>query len=154
MKVGLDRINAHVDYVGFDSGANIMELEGVHAPLNGDDKHIIPKLCWVDASKPFDIDRTFDAVLSKEVGEHIPKMEERAFMDNLIKLANPHGGRIILTWGYPRQGGNGHVNCQLKSYIIEEMEKHGVIFDEISTKWLGRRIANAYAENLMIFFKP
>lgn len=154
MKVALDRINADVDYVGFDGGANIMEMEGVHAPVYGDDKHIIPKLCWADASKPFDTHRTFDAVLSKEVGEHIPKIGEAAYMDNLVRLAKPHGGRIIMTWAHPGQGGNGHINCQPKSYIIEEMEKRGVIFDKMVTKWLGSKIASNYAENLMIFFKP
>ena len=153
MKVALDRINADVDYTGFDGGANIMEMEGVHAPVYGDDKHVIPKLCWADASKPFDIHRTFDVVLSKEVGEHIPKEGEAAFMDNLIRLAKPRGGRIILTWAQPGQGGKGHVNCQSKSYVIEEMEKRGVVFDELNTNWLGRKILPGYAKNLMIFFK-
>jgi len=154
MKVALDRINADVDYVGFDGGANIMDMEGINAPVGGDTGHVIPKLCWADASKPFDVQRTFDVVLSKEVGEHIPKEGEAAFMDNLIKLAKPHGGRIILTWAHPGQGGNGHVNCRPKPYIIKEMEKRGVIFDELSTKWIGKRIAPAYSRNLMVFFKP
>merc|ERR1712232_715467 len=153
LKVALDRINADIDYTGFDGGANIMEMEGVHAPVANDDHHIIPKLCWVDASKPFDIHRTFDAVLSKEVGEHIPKEGEGAFMDNLVRLAQPNGGRIILTWAHPGQGGHGHVNEQPKEYIIEQMEKRGVRFEKGATDWLGSRISPAYAVNLMIFTK-
>merc|ERR1712232_735510 len=149
----LDRINADIDYTGFDGGANIMEMEGVHAPVANDDHHIIPKLCWVDASKPFDIHRTFDAVLSKEVGEHIPKEGEGAFMDNLVRLAQPNGGRIILTWSHPGQGGHGHVNEQPKEYIIEQMEKRGVRFNKRATDWLGSKISPAYAVNLMIFTK-
>jgi hypothetical protein len=50
MKTVLDRIRADVDYIGFDGGANIMELEGVNTPVYGDPNHVVPHLCWVEAS--------------------------------------------------------------------------------------------------------
>lgn len=154
MKVALDLIGADIDYVGFDGGYNIMELEGKNTPVFGDDTHVVPHLCWVDASKPFYLAQTFDAVLSKEVGEHIPAAGEAAFMDNLVRLAKPHGGLIILTWAHPGQGGNGHVNCKEKKDIIERMERRGVKHEPIMTQALGATIASAYAENLMVFSKP
>lgn len=131
-----------------------MELEGVNTPVHGDDSHVVPHLCWTDASKPFYLDRTFDVVLSKEVGEHIPPEGEASFMDNLVRLARPGGGIIILTWAKPGQGGFHHVNCKEKSYIIEQMEKRGVKFHEAFTMELGSKIAKAYAENLTVYIKP
>jgi SAM-dependent methyltransferase len=151
MKVALDRMGADVDYTGFDGGSNIMELEGTHAPVVNDPHHIIPHLCWVDASKPFNLGRTFDVVLSKEVGEHIPPEGEQAFMDNLVRLARPDGGIIVLTWSPPGRGGFGHVNCREKSYIIKEMEKRGVKFEADMTSTLGSKIARAYADNLTVY---
>ena len=75
-------------------------------------------------------------------------------MDNLARIAKPHGGKIILTWACPGQGGNGSINCKHKSYVIEEIEKRGVTYNEASTTWFWERIHSAYAENLMIFSKP
>ena len=88
------------------------------------------------------------------MGEHIPPEGEQAFMDNLVRLARPGGGIIILTWAHPGQGGFHHVNCQEQSYIIEQMEKRGVKYDAGMTNALGSNIGRAYAENLMIFTKP
>jgi len=154
MKVALDRINADIDYFGLDGGANIMELEGTNTPVRGDENHIVPHVCWADASKPFSLDRQFDAVMSKEVGEHIPPEGESAFMDNLVKLAKPNGGWIILTWAHVGQGGHHHVNCKDQPYVIEKMEERGVIYDILATEDIGSKIASAYAENLMVFYKP
>lgn len=154
MKVALDRISADIDYTGFDGGANIMELEGQNLPVKGDDAHVVPHLCWVDASKPFFYDRQFDAVLSKEVGEHIPPEGESAYMDNLVRLAKPNGGRIIITWAHPGQIGFHHVNCKDQSYVIAQMEERGVFYDSQATEWIGSKISSNYAENLMVFFKP
>ena len=76
-------------------------MEGINAPACEDEKHLIPKLCWADASKPFDIQRTFDSVLSKEVGEDIPKEGVQALMDDLAKLVRSYSGRIIIRWAQP-----------------------------------------------------
>ena len=155
MKVGLDRIGAtDIEYVGFDGGANIMELEGQNTPVNQDPNHIVPHLCWADASKPFDVGRTFDAVLSKEVGEHIPPEGEAAFMDNLVRLAKPGGGIIMLTWAHPGQGGFHHVNFKDQTYVIAKMVERGVNYNKEMTESLGKTIPSAYAVNLMVFVKP
>ena len=123
MKVTLDSINANINYTRFNSRANIRKIEGAHSPVYSNDKHIIPNLCQVDAPKSFNIHYTFDVVLSKEVSEHILKKGEAKFIDNLLRLAKPCEGRIILTWVQPGQGGKGYVNCQSKSHIIEKIKK-------------------------------
>merc|ERR1711992_116500 len=103
-------------YTGFDGGANIMDLEGVNTPVIGDDKHVVPHICWGDFSKPLYLGDKYDVVLSIEVAEHIPKTGENAFMDNLVRHMK-HDGIIILTWAYPGQGGHHHVNEQNKAYV-------------------------------------
>jgi len=156
MKVALDKIGAtDIEYVGFDGGSNIMELEGQNTPVYGDPNHVVPHLCWTDASKPFNVGRTFDAVLSKEVGEHIPPEGEANFMDNLVRLAKPGGGIIMLTWAHPGQGGFHHVNCKDQNYVIAKMVERGVIYSkELTESLIASRMPSAYAENLMVFVKP
>ena len=154
MKVALESIGADIEYVGFDRGSNIMELEGINTPVVGDPNHVVPRLCWTDASKPFHVGRTFDAVLSKEVGEHIPPEGEANFMDNLVRLAKPGGGIIMLTWAHPGQGGFHHVNCKDQTYVIAKMVERGVNYNKEMTESLGETIPSAYAVNLMVFVKP
>ena len=43
--------------------------------------------------------------------------------------------------------------CKEKPYVIAKMMERGVIFNEQMTESLGKTIAPAYAENLMVFVK-
>lgn len=61
-------------------------------------------------------------VYSLEVGEHIPKERETAFLDNLAHAASD---TLILSWALPSQPGVGHVNCQPNAYVIEKMKQRG-----------------------------
>ena len=48
------------------------------------------------------------------MGEHIPKIYEKIFIDN---LDNNNTKGIIISWAVKGQGGVGHVNEQNNEYI-------------------------------------
>jgi len=68
----------------------------------------------------------YDWVTSFEVGEHIPKEFEDVFIDNLCNHAKKG---IVMSWGYPGQPGEGHINCQTSEHIIEQLYKRGFLVD-------------------------
>jgi len=61
-------------------------------------------------------------VICLEVGEHIAKDREVAFLRNLVNLSS---GRIILSWAVPGQGGNRHVNEKSREEVHSLMKKFG-----------------------------
>ena len=75
-----------------------------------------------DLSQPFDCGLEMDAVLSLEVGEHIPAQFEPVFIDNVCR-SKPK--MIVLSWAIPKQPGDGHVNCRSNEYIISQLEQRG-----------------------------
>eukprot|EP01065_Artemidia_motanka_P040545 TRINITY_DN5100_c0_g5_i1.p1 TRINITY_DN5100_c0_g5~~TRINITY_DN5100_c0_g5_i1.p1 ORF type:complete len:310 (+),score=62.64 TRINITY_DN5100_c0_g5_i1:88-930(+) len=74
-----------------------------------------------------------DWVMCLEVAEHIPHVHENAFLGNLHRH-NKKG--IVLSWGVPGQGGQGHVNEQPNSYVVSKLEGMGYLFDVEGTKTL------------------
>ena len=68
----------------------------------------------------------YDWVLSLEVGEHLPKRHEAAFLENCHR----HNARgMVLSWATRGQGGTGHVNEQDNDYVkaaVCAMGSHGI----------------------------
>jgi len=143
------------EYVGLDGGSNIMELEGTAAPVQNDPNHVIPPLCWVDASMPFDWGRTFDIVFSSEVGEHIPREGEQNFLDNLVRLVNNDGGYLFLSWAHIGQGGFAHINERDIPYLIDQLERRGMTFENEESNFFRTHFVegSAWKKNLIIFQK-
>ncbi len=84
-------------YTAYDGG------EGVEAATDG-------AVRFLDLSEPTWLGRTFDWVMSLEVGEHIPKEQESAYVGNIVR----HASRgVVLSWAVPGQGGHHHVNNQV-----------------------------------------
>jgi GTPase involved in cell partitioning and DNA repair len=80
-------------------------------------------VCGVrDLSREFHLERSFDCVLSLEVGEHIPEEFAETFLDNLCRHASRH---IILSWAVPGQGGHGHVNCRSNAWVRQNLAERG-----------------------------
>jgi hypothetical protein len=106
----------------------------------------------LDLSKPFDLNKKFDCVLSFEVGEHIPKQYEQFFLDNICKHTDK---LIILSWAVIGQGGDGHVNCQNNDYIISQLEKRNFIYNENASIELRNSVSNAkwFKNTIMVFSK-
>lgn len=111
---------------GYGMYANTLEQHDIrcdcydgnpHTPMLTDNK------CGVlDLSVAFDLHKTYDCVISLEVGEHIPRTFENIFIDNLIRHTNKW---IIISWALPHQGGHGHVNEQPNEYIEEKFRDLG-----------------------------
>jgi len=103
----------------------------------------------VDFSYPQYIGR-YDLVLSLEVGEHIPKEYEQAFIDNICRTAIRY---VCLSWATPGQGGTGHVNCQWNGYVVDEMKKRGFVYDLDKSKILRKASTLPWFKNtLMVFY--
>jgi len=93
----------------------------------------------------------FDAILSIEVGEHIPAEREQIFIDN---LTNSTDNVLILSWAVPGQGGLGHVNCRENEYIIEQIEKRGFIHHpDFSTRLREIAELSWFKHTIMVFNK-
>jgi 2-polyprenyl-3-methyl-5-hydroxy-6-metoxy-1,4-benzoquinol methylase len=106
----------------------------------------------LDLSKPFYLQKKFDAVMSLEVGEHIPAEFEALFLDNICKHAIK---TLIISWAIEGQGGDGHVNCKNNDYIIYEVEQRGFKYNKKASEELRKATTNAswFANTLMIFKK-
>jgi len=88
-------------------------------------------------------------VYSVEVGEHIPKEFEDVFINNLVWAAEKG---IVLTWAHIGQGGDGHVNCQNRDYIIKKFKDRGFEIDASEVERMKPSAAE-FGENLYVFLR-
>jgi hypothetical protein len=65
-----------------------------------------------DLTRPVDLGKRFDLVLSLEVAEHLPPGAASTFVDTLTR----HGDIILFSAAIPTQGGIHHVNEQWAQY--------------------------------------
>lgn len=106
----------------------------------------------LDLSKPFYLKKKFDAVLSLEVGEHIPAEFEDVFISNITKHAK---NTLIISWAIEGQGGSGHVNCKNNDYIIRQITERGFKYNEKASNNLRKAATNAswFSYTLLVFDK-
>jgi len=104
----------------------------------------------LDLSKDFNLKKTFDAVISLEVGEHIPKEFESTFINNLCKHTK---NILILSWAVIGQGGDGHVNCQNNDYIIEQLLSRGFKIDIMMSNFLRQVSYLPWFKNTIMVFE-
>ena len=143
--------NANLKWTGFDGGNNIQDFNGQTVALRGDPNFTVPKVCWIDASKPIKLNKIFDWVLSIEVGEHIPKKSESAFLDN---LANHNREGVILSWAVRGQRGHGHVNEQSNDYIVSQMAKRNLTYDSEQSKEFRNSVTEcSWLRNTIMVFR-
>ena len=104
----------------------------------------------LDLTKPFYLKKKFDAVMSLEVGEHIPAEFEVLFLDNICKHVRK---TLIISWAIEGQGGSGHVNCKNNDYIIATVCERGFKYNEKHTNHLREAATNAswFGYTLMVF---
>ena len=103
----------------------------------------------LDLSRPIQIDRPFDLVVSLEVAEHIPKQCAKTFVESLTKL----GPIILFSAAIPFQGGTCHVNEQWPEYWANYFRENGYeVIDCIRKKvWHSDQVEWWYAQNTLIF---
>lgn len=128
--------------------SNNIECEGFDG--NPNTKNLTAGLCNVlDLSKTFNLKQK-EYVITLEVGEHIPKLFEEVFIDN-IHRHNTKG--IILSWAVVGQGGDGHVNCQNNDYIKEIFKNLGYTNDIEEELYLRYNSTFDWFRNTIMVFK-
>lgn len=102
-----------------------------------------------DLSKPFDLGRTFDLVMSLEVAEHIPVTSADTFIDNLIR----HGDLVLFSAAVPGQGGEYHVNEQPYEYWRRKFATRGFqCFDAVRPLLIGKSdVERWYRYNIFLY---
>ncbi|EKE08644.1 MAG: Methyltransferase type 11 [uncultured bacterium] len=124
--------------LGCGTGAYVNDLRKANLQCDGcDGNPDTPKLggehCKVVDLAQRDLDlRTnrgekYDWAFSLEVGEHLPKEHEQAFLDNVVNTATKG---IVLSWAKKGQGGLGHVNEQNNDYVEAQMHQRGWVRDK------------------------
>lgn len=103
-----------------------------------------------DLSEPFNLGKSFDWVLSIEVGEHLPKKYEKTFVENLHRH-NTKG--IVLSWAVKGQGGYGHFNEQSNEYVKAMMAEYGYENDIEAEKSLRQRARLPWFKNTLMVFR-
>lgn len=104
----------------------------------------------LDLTKKRWVDIDYDFVLSLEIGEHIPKKHEQTFLDNIREFTKKD---LILSWAIPGQGGTGHFNERSNEYVISELAKRDLIFDEKKTKELRKYTSLKWFRNTILVFE-
>ena len=104
----------------------------------------------LDLSVVADVPTPCDWVLSLEVGEHLPKEHEAAFMDNL-HVHNARG--MVLSWARQGQGGVGHVNEQNNDYIKAKICAKGYVNDLDAEHALRRAAKFSYFQSTVMVFR-
>lgn len=109
------------------------------------------KVKYLNLAKKIEFNCIHDVVISIEVAEHIPKIYENIFEDNLIKCSK---SIIILTWARIGQGGFYHVNERNKSEVINIFTSKGLKWNNTLFKLLFDSSRIKYIKNnLMVFSK-
>lgn len=131
----------------FDQEINTDGFDG-----NPNTKILTNGLCQVlDLSQKVDLEKKYNWVMSLEVGEHIPKEYEEAFISNLHNHATKG---VVLSWAIPGQGGHGHYNEQPNEYIRSIFENLGYKSDSIAESYLREKAAHKWFKNtIMVFHK-
>jgi len=80
-----------------------------------------------DLTKPFNLDRQFDLVISWEVGEHLPMEYANIFVKS---VASHVGAYLVFTAAHLGQDGYHHINCQDQEYWRLKFISQGLKYDE------------------------
>ncbi len=94
----------------------------------------LERLSILDDAFPSRYGGRFDIVLSLEVGEHLPEQLAFEYVKRLVHCLSSTGRRAILfSAAHPGQGGDGHINCQPKSYWLALFKFAGMSLNESGT---------------------
>jgi hypothetical protein len=104
-----------------------------------------------DLTKPIQLGKKFDLVISLEVAEHLNK----EFADTFIASLTSLGPIILFSAAIPMQGGQHHVNEQWPEYWATLFEKYDyALVDCVRKKvWNNPNVGCWYAQNIFLFVK-
>ncbi|HTF21906.1 MAG TPA: class I SAM-dependent methyltransferase [Chryseolinea sp.] len=106
------------------------------------------KFLPMDISKPVQLARKFDLVVSLEVAEHLAAESADTFVRSLVS----HGDVILFSAAIPGQGGQNHLNEQWPEYWQEKFMKHGFYFHDLIRPiiWNDGNVDFWYRQNMFL----
>jgi len=104
-----------------------------------------------DLEQPFNLNRSFDLVISLEVAEHLPPAVANTFISSLVA----HGNIILFSAAIPYQGGHNHINEQFPLYWDNLFAKFNFIpLDFIRGQiWNNKDILWWLRQNILLFIR-
>jgi SAM-dependent methyltransferase len=129
---------------------NVYGIEGVW--MDPKQLRIDPEYVAIqDLEHPFNLDRSFDLVISLEVAEHLSPNVAGTFIASLVS----HGNIILFSAAIPCQGGHNHINEQFPSYWANLFAEFDFIpLDFIRRQiWDDRNIHWWLRQNILLFVR-
>jgi cyclopropane fatty-acyl-phospholipid synthase-like methyltransferase len=110
--------------------------------------HIVTR----DLELGFDLNRSFDLVMSIEVGEHLSAAAAETFVTSLVR----HGDFILFSAAIPFQPGTGHINCQFPDYWASLFAKQRYYPVDFIRRviWNDRSMHMWIRQNVLAFVSP
>jgi SAM-dependent methyltransferase len=103
----------------------------------------------MDLSKPFNLNKRFDLVMSLEVAEHLPPSSDKDFISSLVN----HGDTILFSAAVPMQGGDNHLHEKWPSYWSSLFAQHGYHAYDIIRPiiWNNNKVDRWYKQNTIVY---
>jgi SAM-dependent methyltransferase len=128
----------------------IADVFGVDGVEISPDKLLFPskRFRQQDLSRPWNLNKRFDAAICLEVAEHL----DAAYAPTLIDALVQHSDWIIFSAACPGQEGQHHVNCQWPAYWQQLFNQRGYICsDDIRWRmWDDEHIEPWYRQNIFV----
>lgn len=104
-----------------------------------------------DLSRPLEVGRRFDLVLSLEVAEHLASQRADSFIGELTALSDV----VLFSAALPYQGGTGHVNENWAEYWSDKFRRCGFSLVDLlrPALWNDERVAFWYRQNLFLYVR-
>lgn len=126
---------------------DVFGLDGVEIPPG---KMHVPaaKIRHQDLTRPWNLNKQFDAVICLEVAEHLDSTFAPILIDALVR----HADRVYFSAACPGQIGHCHVNCQWPAYWQQLFNEQGYVCEDKLRwqMWDDSRIECWYRQNLFL----
>lgn len=130
--------------------AGVLEVQGVDGQQLEQSILQIDKSQFLvyDLTKPLNLGRKFDLIISLEVAEHLPGSAADTFVKSLVN----HGDIILFSAAIPGQGGQNHLNEQWPSFWQEKFHRYGYEFYDLIRPeiWNNEDVDIWYRQNIFI----
>ena len=124
-----------IEYL-YDNGVSITGVEGNSTSLKFMSEKIRERILIRDLMLEHDLGR-YDLVISTEVAEHLPKSGATTFVRNITRTGEKS---ILFSAAPPGQWGDGHINCQPKSFWVAKFEQQGWQYQALQTQKFTNKI--------------
>ena len=131
----------------------VRDLAGIDGPYVDRSMLQIPpeRFIAADLTRPFHVDRTFDAALCLEVAEHLPEASAVSFVESLTRLAPV----VLFSAAIPNQMGDHHINEQWQSWWVERFARAGYVAVDCLRRrvWDDPQVEWWYAQNMLLMVR-